>query len=238
MRNIWDMHCHIVPGVDDGAQTPEESMALLREEYKQGVRGIIVTPHFRKEMFETPREIVRENYLLLKQMAAEELPDLSLYLGCEFHANMDVKDYLENPYYRMAGSRYVLLEFSGMHDREYIRARAYEVLSTGRIPIIAHAERYPAVTGSRTLLMELKNMGAMIQINADSVIGKEGWTMKRWCAKAIKADLVDFIGSDGHNIKDRKPHMAEAVKRITRKYGEDYAEMIFCENPRRVAANM
>ena len=87
-RGLFDMHCHIVPAVDDGAQSVKEAFAMLQMEYDQGVRKIIVTPHFRREMFETPSEIIKKHFLVLRRLAEKIGPDLKVFLGCEFHANV------------------------------------------------------------------------------------------------------------------------------------------------------
>ena len=105
---IYDIHCHIVPGVDDGASDYEDTKKLLRMEYDQGVRNIIATPHFRFRMFETPLSRVQEQFLLVQKAAAEIGDDLQVYLGCEFHANMEMYRMLrEGEVSTMAGSRYV-----------------------------------------------------------------------------------------------------------------------------------
>lgn len=116
-EGIFDIHCHIVPGVDDGAADIEETRKLLEMEYKQGVRNIILTPHFRFQMFETPLEKVQRQFRLAEEAAADISKDLHLYLGCEFHANMEMLPMLrEKKVATMAGSRYVLVEFS--HNSE------------------------------------------------------------------------------------------------------------------------
>ena len=88
-EGIFDIHCHIVPGVDDGAADIEETRKLLEMEYKQGVRNIILTPHFRFQMFETSLEKVQRQFRLAEEAAADISKDLHLYLGCEFHAVMN-----------------------------------------------------------------------------------------------------------------------------------------------------
>ena len=94
MRGLFDIHCHIIPGVDDGASNMEESIKMLKMEYAEGVRTIIATPHFRVGMFETPPEEIIGQFELLKRTASEENCGIELYLGCEFHANMDMMKYL------------------------------------------------------------------------------------------------------------------------------------------------
>ena len=96
-------------------------------------------------MFETPAKKVHEQFLKLQEAAKKEYPDMSLYLGCELHSNMDLQDILEKrKYVTMAGSSYVLLEFSEGDSAQHIRERVYNVLSCGYEPIIAHVERYQA----------------------------------------------------------------------------------------------
>ena len=105
MKDLFDVHCHMVPGVDDGASDLEESLAMLKMEYRDGVRNIIVTPHYRRRMFETPAKKVHEQFQKLQEAAKKEYPDLSLYLGCELHSNMDLQEILEKrKYVTMAGS--------------------------------------------------------------------------------------------------------------------------------------
>jgi protein-tyrosine phosphatase len=145
MDDYFDMHCHIIPDVDDGARDIDVSINILKKEYQDGISNIILTPHFREGMFETPEEKIRENYLLLKERVREEIPDMNLYLGCEYHVNMDMEEQLsERTQFRLADSRYVLLEFSGADSAAYIKERVYVALSLGYHPILAHIERYPA----------------------------------------------------------------------------------------------
>lgn len=109
MKELFDVHCHMVPGVDDGAADLEESLAMLKMQHEDGVRKIIITPHYRRRMFETPAKKVHEQFLKLQEAAKKEYPDMSLYLGCELHSNMDLQDILEKrKYVTMAGSSYVL----------------------------------------------------------------------------------------------------------------------------------
>lgn len=89
-KGLFDIHCHIVPSVDDGASSAEEAYKMLQMEYRQGVRNIIATPHYRLQMFETPIETVEHQFLVLRQLARKVAPDLHVYLGCEFHSNMEM----------------------------------------------------------------------------------------------------------------------------------------------------
>jgi protein-tyrosine phosphatase len=233
----FDIHCHIVPGVDDGAKSLRESMKMLEMEYADGVRGIIVTPHYRRGMFETDDERVIEQFERLKEESAKTYPDLKLYLGCEFHAYTDMLEVFENHSRKaitMADSSYVLLEFSEEKSMHYIKGRTGQLIEEGYTPIIAHIERYPVVTRHPEFVRELVRCGARIQINAESLMGDMGWSVKHFCKSLMKERLVDFIGSDAHNIKTRRPNLGRAAAYVKRKYGEDAAARIFYENPMRI----
>ncbi|MDO4804407.1 MAG: capsular biosynthesis protein [Lachnospiraceae bacterium] len=238
MQGIFDMHCHILPGVDDGARSMEEAMAILYDERANGVTDVIMTPHFRREMFETDRGVVYERYLEVLREARREFPEIRLYLGCEFHANMDMEELvLSDPLYRMPDTRHVLLEFSSMHPKSYIKERTYALLSRGFIPILAHVERYPPLHKDMGLISELRDMGAFIQVNANALIGKDGWGWKRFTGKLLKNNLIDFVGSDAHNTSDRTCNIKKAYDLVAKKAGRDTADRIFIENPYKIVKN-
>ena len=235
VQGIFDMHCHIVPFVDDGAEDMKEALAMLKEEYLQGVRGIIVTPHFRLGMFETSFEEVKKHFELLKIYAGNIGEDLKIYLGCEFHVNRYMLSILrEKAAGTMAGSRYILAEFSERDEFSYIKETVRLLRAEGYRPILAHVERYRCLVNKPETVEELLEMGAMIQVNADSVIGKEGIRIKHFCRKLLKWEVVDFVGSDCHGTARRRCRIGEAYELIRKIYGEEYADYIFKQNPREI----
>lgn len=234
MTGFVDMHCHIVPYVDDGANDMDEAIKMLKMEYAEGVRTIIATPHFRKKMFETPREDIIKQFLRLRD-AAKNVGDegIQMYLGCELHSNMDLASLLrEKKVSSMAGSRYVLLEFSGSAESKYIRERTYSLISSGYKPILAHIERIEKLRKDLELVEELIDMGARMQVNTESITGD--FSTKRFCKKLMKNELLHFVGTDCHGSSYRVPKMKEAYNYVAKKFGEDYANEIFIENPQRI----
>ena len=232
---LIDIHCHIIPGVDDGAESLEDAVRMLRMEYAQGVRKIIATPHYRKQYFETPAEILKRQFGPLKRAAAAAEIDIELYLGCEFHVNMDMVEILkERETSTLAGSRYVLSEFSGNSEPSFIRERIYSLLSGGYRPVVAHVERYRAARDDISLIEEIKEMGALIQVNADNILGKEGFGTGRFCRKLLKEGLADFVASDCHGSERRITRLGEAFDYVRRKYGSSCAGRLFIENPQRI----
>lgn len=231
-HDLFDIHCHIVPFVDDGARTRDEALNMLSMEYQQGVKNIIVTPHCRQQMFETPMEEIKKQFWVLRNLSRQIGSDLKLYLGCEFHANMEMVEMLKTgKAITMAGSRYVLTEFSTEATASYIRDRFYSLLSHGYWPIAAHLERYKNICKDMDIVEELISMGGYVQLNADSVIGKSGFASKRICKKLLKNGLVHFIGSDCHRTDGRISRIGDSYEYVTKKFGKAYADEIFTKNP-------
>lgn len=138
MKNLWDMHCHIVPHVDDGSHNMETSLNMLRKDYKESITNVIITPHFRRDMFETSRDIVMHNFKALCTEALKEMPDFNLYLGYEYHVEPGMIHALEKDgRYRMNETRYVLVEFSEADSEKLIQDICASILNAGMYPIIA-----------------------------------------------------------------------------------------------------
>lgn len=232
MSGYYEVHCHILPGVDDGARNMDETIRMLKAYYADGVRTIYATSHYRKRMFEPSMEKIISQYNQVKKKAREIGEGITVYLGCEFHANMDMVEILdagERPV--MGNSRCVLTEFSSASELSFIRERCYALLSHGYEPIIAHAERYPVLTRNPQTIGDLVDMGAYIQVNAESVMGDEGFSTKRFCRKLMKMDLIHFIGSDAHDSKERRPQIGRCAEYLEKKMGREYVEKILIRNP-------
>ena len=233
--NLIDIHCHILPKVDDGPDSVEESLKILKDMKRQGIKHVIVTPHYRPEMFEPSMKRVIYSYRHLRDIAYDM--GVSMSLGCEYYRNEQIIEHMDNrkrPV--MAGSRYVLIEFSMNDLFPTIRNYVYELITHGYQPIIAHVERYFCCQKMEKI-QELKDMGALIQVNAGSVLGEEGWKLKKFCLELMKKDLIDFIASDTHNTSDRKLNLKKCASYVTKKMGKQYAERIFFNNPLNILKN-
>lgn len=233
--NLIDIHCHILPKVDDGPDSVEESLKILKDMRRQGIKHVIVTPHYRPEMFEPSMKRVIYSYRHLRDIAYDM--GVSMSLGCEYYRNEQIIEHMDNrkrPV--MAGSRYVLIEFSMNDLFPTIRNYVYELITHGYQPIIAHVERYFCCQKMEKI-QELKDMGALIQVNAGSVLGEEGWKLKKFCLELMKKDLIDFIASDTHNTSDRKLNLKKCASYVTKKMGKQYAERIFFNNPLNILKN-
>lgn len=229
---LIDVHCHLLPRIDDGARSVEESIRILKEARRQGVVHMIVTPHYRHEIFEPPMEKVLSVYREMREIAFDM--GIRLSLGCEYFRSEDmISDFDKGKRPTMAGGRYVLVEFMPYDSFSVIRNAVYELTTHGYKPIIAHAERYLCCQELGKIL-ELREMNAYIQLNAGSVIGNHGWRMKRFCLMLMKNGVVDFIASDTHNMSSRKMNMKECALYVSKKMGTKYANRIFIDNPLKI----
>ncbi len=232
IERIYDIHNHILWGVDDGSDSLAMSLRMLKQAKESGTTDIILTPHNkpnRRNIYVT--EMVDQIAQLREHMSRENI-DINIYPGNEIYYRMDVAERLRiGKAATMAGTRYILLEYNPMDEWDYIRHGADDMLSEGYWPIIAHVERYVNVMKDMDRAQELINKGCYLQLNASSVTGEVGWAYKKDCKKLLKEGLVSFIASDAHEDKKRTARLDKCVSYITKKYGEDTAKEIFMINP-------
>lgn len=230
---LTDIHCHILPGVDDGAESGRMTMDMLRREYQDGVRKIILTPHHRAGMFMPSLQIIEHRFRKVREKAARIGSDgIKVYLGCEYYRSIDMsKEIKKETRYRMAGTSNVLTEFSSGDSYTNVRNIIYDLVANGYTPIIAHIERCEALTKSLDEVGNLIELGAKVQMNAESVLGKSGRKIKRFCKSLMDRDYVHFIASDCHDMTTRAPNLGECAAYIEKKRGEEYAKKIFQQNP-------
>lgn len=235
MIGMVDLHSHIVPGVDDGAQTKSQVRQMLRKEYEDGVRTLVLTPHYRKGMFESETELVRKRAAYVIQESKNLGLDMQIYLGREYHANSDmITELKQNPYYRINQGKYVLVEFSSAHSFEKIRNWIYQMVVAGFRPVIAHIERYPDVMKDLARVEELVELGGLVQISTSAILGDHGFRLKGYTKKLLQKRLVHFVASDAHDMEDRQPNMEVCYQYVAKKYGEDYARELFVTNPEKI----
>ena len=237
MRALFDIHCHLVPGVDDGAKTIQESIDALALEYDQGVRKIICTPHYSAELSVDYREKVLQAFEELKSRL-KETPfgsEMSLYLGNEMMYTESLVDRLaEKQAYTMAGSHYVLAEFLPSVRYEELLRGLKQVMFAGYSPILAHMERYQCLVKQEERLDELADLDIYLQVNGASLFGGLFDSASSRVRKLCKAGRIDFLGTDSHGIHYRKPEIKRAAEWIEKNCGERVAEKMLYRNPQAV----
>ena len=230
---LVDIHCHLLYGVDDGAKTLEDSIHMLDVAVEEEVTDMILTPHYRHGMFAYPGDVIRKRFLQL-QLEAEKR-GVRLYLGCEYHVNSRIIPYLEGKrVLSLAGSEYVLTEYAHDTEESYICQMSEELLCHGYIPVIAHIERYDCFRKNIQLASQLRRQGVWIQINADAVLGKNGFGTKRFCKQLMDQEAVDVIASDSHDVTDRRNHLGQCYSLVAKRYGEPLVRQWMDENPRQI----
>lgn len=230
--NLTDIHCHIIPGVDDGAKDFKTSCSMLKLASKDGISRIILTPHNKPGHHNCSQTTIVRLRDELQSYCDTNCLGITLFCGNEILYRHDFLDVIENQKaLGLCESKYYLIEFNPRDDFRYIRDGLYEVLSNGYVPIIAHAERYDCLLEDSSYIEELKALGVLIQLNADSIMGKLGSKTKKFCKYLLREDMVSFVASDAHDSLKRVPKLGDCAKYIARKYGDSMMYEIFEHNP-------
>ncbi|MFP3768179.1 capsular polysaccharide biosynthesis protein Cps4B [Streptococcus sp. TATVAM-FAB35] len=238
-----DIHSHIVFDVDDGPSTIEESLALIGESYRQGVRTIVSTSHRRRDLFKTSEEKIFANFKQVKEAAEAKYDDLTILYGGELYYNNALLDKLEHHKVpRMADTQFALIEFSMTTPWKEIHEAVNKVLMLGVTPIIAHIERYNALENQEDRVRELINMGCYTQINSVHVLksrlfGDKYRVFKKRARYFLEKNLVHIVSSDMHNLGYRPPYMDQAREIITKDFGEKCAYDLFEGNAKTLLEN-
>ncbi len=232
MENIIDIHCHILPGVDDGSDSFEMSMQMLKRAADDGISGMILTPHNKPGHRHMHFSQMMSEINKLRKIMTEENIKIELYPGSELYYRSGIREEIAHDKTGiLAGSRYTLVEFNPMADYDYIRNGIYSLLTGGYYPILAHVERYRNVCAAKYGTEDLIEMGCYIQVNAGSIMGKSGSKARRFVKKLLKQRQVHFVATDAHDLKKRPPGLSDCADYIRKKYGEDYSIKLFCDNP-------
>lgn len=231
-----DIHSHVLPQMDDGSKSMEQSLSMLRIAESEHIGVIYVTPHNMPGKGHPSRESILKRINLLQETARQENINIVIKQGTEYYYRQEVLDLLEQEKgITLGDSECVLVEFEPMAEKMYIRNGIREILSLGYTPVVAHVERYAAMMekGFQTLT-EIKKMGALIQVNASSVTGDNGFKTKSNVKNMLKLGLVDFVGTDAHSDGKRAPYMEKCASVLYNKYAENYADALLYGNAQRL----
>ncbi|HIX14555.1 MAG TPA: hypothetical protein H9740_02335 [Candidatus Hungatella pullicola] len=236
--DIIDVHSHILPGIDDGAGDMEETRAMLRMAYDNGIRKIIATPHYQAGQPKTYVERIKEAVRKVQLAASEIDPEFAIYGGNEILYFDGAADKLkEGEILTLADSSYVLVEFPvGVSYNSLYQAIRKLAMAKYR-PIIAHAERFSCLREPGNL-EEAKEAGAFIQINYSSL--QRGWFQGdcRWCRKQILEGRVHLLGTDMHNMTSRPPQIGQALSWLEKKLQPSRLNQLLSDNPEAVLSNI
>ncbi len=234
-----DIHTHITPYIDDGADDTDEALEMLKKAANNGTERIILTPHFPNKKFGSERTALE--YITFVKQAIERLngeqDDIVLYSGAENYCGGNVLERLEaGEVIPLAGTSYILLEFPPECSFSFMREIISAFLEKGYRPVIAHVERYYCLQCAPERLLILKEEGCKLQVNADAVTSKD-CNETRFAKFILGEGLADVMASDCHNVYSRSPDMSEANAEVCCGCSPEYADLIFSINPQKILSN-
>lgn len=225
-----DIHCHILPGIDDGAETLTDSLAMAQAAAQQGIHTIVATPHHRNGKYENMKQAIsRYTDDLNAQLKDEGIP-VTILPGQETRINGDmISDIEKDELAPLNGTKYLFVEFASNHVPRYAKQMLFDIQVAGYIPVIVHPERNSAIIQHPSMLYEFVQKGALTQVTAASLAGKFGKNIQKFSHQLVEANLTHFLASDAHNTTTRGFVMDEAFQELSDQHGNDMTFM-FMEN--------
>ncbi|MCM3569385.1 tyrosine-protein phosphatase [Neobacillus mesonae] len=231
-----DIHCHILPGIDDGAQSMEDSITMAKQAAKEGIDIIIATPHLNHQ-YNNRKQSILEKVDALNLVLEKEGVGVKIFPGQEPRIYGEIiEDYEKDEIQTLNCSRYVFIEFPSNHVPRYSEKLLFDIQVKGLTPVIVHPERNSELMEHPDVLYNLIEKGALTQVTASSLCGYFGKKIQTFSEQLIEANLTHFIASDAHNVVNRAFKMVEAMDLIESEYGMDYVYM-FKENAELLVKN-
>jgi len=229
---VIDIHSHVLPGLDDGARTMEESVAMIHMAAADGTTDIVATPHASPN-YAYDRTVVEE---LAGQLRAQAPPAIRIHCGCDFHLSVEnIRDAIINPSkYVIAETTYVLVESPEFIDIRAMDLVLHDLVAAGLIPIITHPERNRVLQKEAGVLRKWADRECLVQITAQSILGEFGRTAKRSAEEMLQHGAVNFVASDAHDTEHRPPILSKAYEKVKKRYGPGMADALFKGNPSQV----
>ena len=233
-----DVHCHILPDVDDGSECMQESINMAMIAKEQGIDKIIATPHYHPEFKYLRGEELNKACEEFKKELKENNIDIDIYLGNEIYFTYDLIEKIsELDFYCLNKSKYILIEFPPTNFPLNLCNIVYELKQKGFIPVLAHVERYIKIHDDPEIIYDCIKTGAIIQINSSSLIGKQGKEIQRFCNLLIERNMVHLVATDAHGSQRRRPMMKDAYQYIEKKYSKEIADNLFINNAQCILDN-
>ncbi|GAB2023938.1 tyrosine protein phosphatase [Lactovum odontotermitis] len=227
MRNIIDLHCHLLPGIDDGPTEPGLTLEMLKKFAQEGVTRINATPHFDPTFHTTPQTVF-ERVNLVNQLCRDYHLPIKIFPSMEVHIFGELIEALEGGHLLTVANRtrYMLLEFDSNDVPLYAESLIYQMQLNGVTPIIVHPERNLDIMRNPDKLLNFVEQGALTQVTASCITGNFGSKFKENAEILFKMNLVHTIASDAHNVTSRSSKMARAFEVIADRYGQRLADRL------------
>lgn len=233
-----DLHCHILPGIDDGAPDLELSFAMARCAVEDGITVTACTPHQMPGYYENLGPDIRTHVGVLQAALDEAEIPLRLIPGADVHLVPDLVSGLKSGrLLTLADSRYFLFEPPHNVAPPRMDMAVFDAMAVGYHPIITHPERLRWIEDNYALMRRLVEGGAWMQITAGSVTGRFGKRALYWAERMLDEGLVHILATDAHNMRSRNPVLSEAVEAVSRRLGEEAARDMVLTRPQAVLDN-
>ncbi len=225
-----DIHCHILPGLDDGAETVEIARAMAEMAISDGITHVVGTPHASNDHMFVP-ELVRSRR---DELQAEFEGRLTLATGCDFHLSYENLQEIRHAPERFTLNQknYLLVEFADYSIPPSLDQSLHELQLAGLHPIITHPERNPLIRSQPERLFKWLRQGCYAQITAQSLLGKFGSAAKEMSEVWLSSGAVHFVASDAHNTTSRPLKLKETFDHLAAAWGQDVAQALLVENPK------
>lgn len=235
-----DTHCHIIFGLDDGADCEETTLDMARIALESGITDIIATPHCVPDNFDNYAGPELEEAFIKVMALIDDFSDsrLRIHRGMEVYATPSTVELFEQgKFVFMSKSNYLLVECAFDEDPWFLRDTLRSLLRRGVRPIIAHPERYYFAHDSIRPLLEMVEMGCALQLDTASITGDFGSSCRRAAIELLDSSSVQLAASDAHDASSRVPDMREAARFVAFNYSSNYADLLFEINPGRILQN-
>jgi protein-tyrosine phosphatase len=230
-----DLHSHILPELDDGAQNLQQSLEMARIAIQSGVTTMVATPH----CIDGQAEDVRSMLKLMRSVLRENGLRLQLCSGMEIFGTRDTARLLrEGKLLTLNRSQYPLIEFNFHSDGYWETQILSDVIQAGYRPVVAHPERYSFIQHSPELLNRWVQMGCLLQINKGSLLGRFGSTSQSLSLELVDRGFATVVASDAHSTHSRTPWMAEVRTLLELEFAPEAARYLLLDNPRRILKNV
>lgn len=219
-----DLHCHMLPGIDDGAPDMAEALAMARVAVADGITVTACTPHIYPGLYENDATGIRAAIAALRIALQAEGIDLELVEGADTHLAPDMLQRLRaGDIPTLAGSRYFLFEPPHHIAPPRLEESVFALLTAGYVPIVTHPERLTWIDGHYAMFARMVRSGAWMQVTAGSITGRFGGRPRYWAERLLEDRLVHIVATDAHRASKRPPLLAEARDAVARRLGEGEA---------------
>ncbi len=231
-----DIHTHLLPSIDDGPETIEESIELCKIAANDGIKKIVATPHSKDGVYVAKSDKILEAVDALNLKLKENQIDIEILPGSEVHIHAGLVESVRSGEVLTInnGGKFILFELPFVFIPPGTDKFVFNLKANGIVPIIAHAERIAAFQQKPELVGQLVKIGALVQVNAPGLTGRAGPGDKKCVELLLKNRWVHFIASDVHSLTGRPPVLSKAVECAARIVGEEEARALVCHNPEQI----